>query len=98
MAERASAQGAPEQLLHSLRRAVTDDHTSTMRAKKAVACLLFVSGKPMTEIEANLTQFGGAFGGAAGPVRSVAARTSDRSLSRRVLPRFCTPRSIWANA
>jgi helicase len=31
----------------------------------------------MTEIEANLTQFGGAFGGAAGPVRSVAARTSD---------------------
>jgi helicase len=71
------AQGVPEQLLHSLRRAVTDDHTSTMRAKKAVACLLFVSGKPMTEIEANLTQFGGAFGGAAGPVRSVAARTSD---------------------
>ena len=71
------AQGVPGQLLQSLRRAVSDDYTPTMRAKKAVACLLFVSGKPMHEIEANLTQFGGAFGGAAGPVRSVAARTSD---------------------
>lgn len=48
-----------------------------MRAKKAVACLLFVSGRAMNEIEAILTQFGGAFGGAAGPVRSVATRTCD---------------------
>ena len=39
---------------------MSDDYTPTMRAKKAVACLLFVSGKPMHEIEANLTQFGGA--------------------------------------
>jgi helicase len=71
------AQGVPARLLESLRRGVPDDHTPTMRSKKAVACLLFVSGKPMNQIEASLTQFGGAFGGAAGPVRSVAARTSD---------------------
>jgi helicase len=71
------AQGVSGRLLKGLGRMVTDDHTPTMRAKKAVACLLFVSGKPMNEIEANLTQFGGALGGAAGPVRSVAARTSD---------------------
>jgi helicase len=70
-------QGVPPQILNSLHRAATDDHTSTLRAKKAVACLLFVSGKPMSEIEATLTQFGGAFGGAAGPVRSVASRSSD---------------------
>jgi helicase len=69
-------QGVPWQLLNGLRRAVSDDHMPTLRAKKAVACLLFVSGKPMTEIEAILTQFGG-FGGAAGPVRGVAARSSD---------------------
>jgi hypothetical protein len=56
---------------------VDDGHTATLRAKKAVACLLFVSGRPMAEIETVLTQFGGAFGGAAGPVRSVAARSSD---------------------
>jgi hypothetical protein len=31
----------------------------------------------MNETEAALTQFGGAFGGAAGPVRAVAARTCD---------------------
>ena len=31
----------------------------------------------MEEIEAVLTQFGGAFGGAAGPIRSVAGRTCD---------------------
>jgi len=31
----------------------------------------------MNEIERLLTQFGGAFGGAAGPIRSVASRTCD---------------------
>jgi hypothetical protein len=70
-------QGVSIRLLNSLRNAVADRHTATLRAKKAVACLLFVSGRPMTEIEATLTRFGGAFGGAAGPVRDVAARCSD---------------------
>lgn len=70
-------QGVPWKLLNSLNRAVSDQHTATLRAKKAVADLLFISGRPMGDIEASLTQFGGAFGGAAGPVRGVAARTSD---------------------
>ena len=70
-------QGIPGRLLSSLRNAAIDRHTATLRAKKAVACLLFVSGMPMTEIEATLTQFGGALAGAAGPVRDVAARCSD---------------------
>ena len=70
-------QGVPQPVLSQLGRFVTDGHQATMRAKKAIACLLFVSGRAMNEIEASLTQFGGAFGGAAGPVRSVATRTCD---------------------
>lgn len=70
-------QGVVGQLLNFLHRFVGDQHQPTLRAKKAVACLLFVSGRPMNEIEQVLTQFGGAFGGAAGPVRSVAGRTCD---------------------
>ncbi len=70
-------QAVPSALLGSLRRSVTDEAQATLRAKKAVACLLFISGNAMSEIEATLTQFGGAFGGAAGPIRAVAARTSD---------------------
>lgn len=70
-------QGVVGQILNFLHRFVDDQHQPTLRAKKAVACLLFVSGRPMNEIEQVLTQFGGAFGGAAGPVRSVAGRTCD---------------------
>jgi hypothetical protein len=65
------------QVLQQMGRLVADTHQATLRAKKAVACLLFVSGRPMNEVEAVLTQFGGASDGAAGPVRSVAARTCD---------------------
>jgi helicase len=70
-------QGIAERLLGALFRDVTDQHQPTLRAKKATACLLFISGQPMNEIERVLTQFGGAFGGAAGPIRSVASRTCD---------------------
>lgn len=70
-------QGVPWHVLDALSRGVSDSHQATLRAKKAVACLLFVSGRAMNEIERVLTQFGGAFGGAAGPIRSVAARTCD---------------------
>jgi replicative superfamily II helicase len=70
-------QGVPWQVLDALQRGTTEDHQATLRAKKAVACLLFVSGRAMNEIERVLTQFGGAFGGAAGPIRAVAARTCD---------------------
>ncbi|KRQ93041.1 DEAD/DEAH box helicase [Bradyrhizobium valentinum] len=70
-------QGVAWQVLNALQRGVMEDHQATLRAKKSVACLLFVSGRAMNEIERLLTQFGGAFGGAAGPIRSVAARTCD---------------------
>jgi helicase len=70
-------QGVPGGVLGALRQGVADLVQATLRAKKAVACLLFVSGRPMNEIEGIVTQFGGGFGGAAGPIRSVSARTCD---------------------
>ncbi|WP_437779105.1 DEAD/DEAH box helicase [Sorangium sp. So ce1097] len=69
--------GAPSPLLSTLRRFVVEQHVGTMRAKKAVACLLWISDRSMTAIETALTQHGGAFDGAAGPVRAVASRTCD---------------------
>lgn len=70
-------QGIPSHILNQLGRNRKEPHQDTLRAKKAVACLLFVSGKAMNEIETILTQFGGAFDGAAGPMRAIAARTCD---------------------
>jgi hypothetical protein len=70
-------QGVPWQVLNAFQKGITDDHQATLRAKKAVACLLFVSGRAMNEIERLLTQFGPAFDGAADPIRAVAARTCD---------------------
>lgn len=69
-------QGVPAHLLHQLGRSIVDSHQPTLRAKKAVACLLFVSPRPMESIEATLTQFSRA-DDVAGPIRSVAARTCD---------------------
>ncbi|MGH7120438.1 MAG: DEAD/DEAH box helicase [Acetobacteraceae bacterium] len=70
-------QSVPNQLLAQLVCSAANTHQATMRAKKAVACLLFISGRALSDIEATLTQFGGANDGAAGPIRSVAARTCD---------------------
>jgi replicative superfamily II helicase len=70
-------QGVPPRVLNALNAGANDAHQATIRAKRAVACLLFVSGRPMTDIEKTLGQFGGAFGGVAGPIRAVAARTCD---------------------
>jgi len=70
-------QGVPRQLLSALHKGVSAAHQATLRAKKAVACLMFVSGQPISQIEATVTQFGGASGGAAGPIRGTANRTSD---------------------
>ena len=53
-----------------------DQHTSTLRHKKAVACLLWMSANPLEQIEKVVLQFGGGFS-AAGPIRGVAARTVD---------------------
>jgi len=64
-------------ILNAFGSEVPDRFTRTIRAKKTVSCLLYVAGRPMTDIETALGQFGGAFGGAAGPIRSVANRTAD---------------------
>jgi helicase len=70
-------QGVPNAIIGNLQRNVTAQHVSTLRAKKAVSCLLYISDRPMENIERVLTQFGGGFGGAAGAIRSVATRTCD---------------------
>jgi helicase len=70
-------QGVPHSIIAGLRGSARDLIQPTLRAKKAVACLLWISGRPMNEIEATLTQFGGKFDGAAGPLRSARARTCD---------------------
>lgn len=70
-------QGVAQRILSAFQRFAVDSHQVTLRAKKAVACLLYISGRPMQDVEQTMTQFGGAFGGAAGPVRSAAARTAD---------------------
>lgn len=70
-------QGVAYAILNALQHRVADAHQSTLRAKKAVACLLYISGKAMNEIEKVLMQFGRVFDGAAGPIRGVSARTCD---------------------
>jgi hypothetical protein len=76
-AQELRGQRVPGHIFSCLQRGIAELYEGTLRAKKAVACLLYVSGRPMADIERVLTQFGGAFGGAAGPIRAVAARTCD---------------------
>lgn len=70
-------QGVAASVRRGIRSRVVDIHQPTLRAKKAVACLLWMSDFSMERIEDTLTQFGGRFNGAAGPMRGVAARTYD---------------------
>lgn len=70
-------QQVPASLLQALLGRTTEQHQSTRRAKKAVACLLWITDRPLAEVETILTQFGGGRDGAAGAIRSVAARTAD---------------------
>lgn len=69
-------QYVPAKLLRSLGSNVKDVTQTTSRAKKSVACLLWITDQPMFQIEETLTQFGGR-DGAAGPLRSVSSRTAD---------------------
>jgi helicase len=71
------AQGVSSTILGCLQQNITSSPQATVRAKKAVACLYYVSGMSMDEIERAMSQFGGAFDGAAGPIRSVTSRTCD---------------------
>ena len=59
----------------------TEQHHPTLRAKKAVSCLYWISDTSLADIESALTQFGGSWDGAAGPVRAVAMRTADLLVS-----------------
>lgn len=70
-------QNVPTSLLSLIRHRISDQHQGTLRAKKAVACLLRMTDRPLSEIEATMTRFGGGFGGAAGAIRAVASRTCD---------------------
>ena len=62
-------------VIHGMRRG-GDGPQATLRAKRAAACLLWMSDLPLLQIEDLLTQHGG-LGGAAGAVRSTASRTFD---------------------
>ncbi len=70
-------QGIYWDVISKLNMEAVDQHSATLRAKKAVASLLYVSGQPMSEIEVTMGQHGGAFGGAAGPIRNVSSRAAD---------------------
>ena len=76
-AEELRRQGVSQAILANFRLNVTELRQDTVRAKKAVTCLYYVSGMGMEEIERAISQFGGAFDGAAGPIRSVTGRTCD---------------------
>jgi helicase len=70
-------QGVPTDVIYAMRRWSSEEHIGTLRAKKTAACLLWITDKPLGYIEEILTQFGGKFDGAAGPIRSTASRTHD---------------------
>jgi len=67
-------QTIPSHVLQSLYNGVVDQLQSTLRAKKTVASLLWITVKPLADIEAIMTQFGGGLDGAAGPIRSLRSR------------------------
>jgi len=75
--EQLRAQGISQTVLGNLQMNVTARGQETARAKKATACLYYISGMGMEEIERAMSQFGGAFDGSAGPIRSVTSRTCD---------------------
>jgi hypothetical protein len=70
-------QGVPLTVLQALSIDISEQSDATLRAKKAVACLIWITGKAISEIETDLTRFGGGLNGAAGPLRNVTSRTCD---------------------
>ncbi|MCE9561155.1 MAG: DEAD/DEAH box helicase [Planctomycetes bacterium] len=70
-------QNIPVQVLNSLHRSVAEPHVPALRAKKAAACLLWISDRTMADIETILTRHGRKFDGATGAVRGAASRTGD---------------------
>jgi len=72
-----SNQGVPSQVMQAMRRSINDETQSTLRAKKGAACMLWMTDRPLNDIENVMTQFGGKLDGAAGAIRGVASRTND---------------------
>lgn len=70
-------QAISPRIVRSIENRPAEEMSPTARAKKAVACLFYIGGTAMSDIERAISQHGGGFGGSAGPIRSVAARTSD---------------------
>ena len=70
-------QGVSEQAFRCLPARCDGQPPANSSRQESRCMLLFVSGQSMNEVETILTQFGGAFGGAAGPIRAVASRTCD---------------------
>jgi hypothetical protein len=70
-------QGVHAHVLGAMHRSTQEGHVPALRAKRAAACLLWISDCTMTDIETILTRHGRKFDGAAGPVRGVSSRTGD---------------------
>lgn len=70
-------QGIAQTVINAMRNATTKQNQATLRAKKTAACLLWITDMPINQIERIVTQFGGGFDGAAGPVKNLKSRTVD---------------------
>jgi replicative superfamily II helicase len=70
-------QNVPQSLVHALGLRVSETAQVARRAKKAAACLLWISDLSMSHIENVLTKHGGRFDGASGSVLAARARTCD---------------------
>jgi hypothetical protein len=70
-------QGISRTLLGFIQQTSSQAVQGVTRAKKAAVCLYYVSGMAMADIENAVSQFGGGFGGSAGPIMSVTERTCD---------------------
>ncbi len=87
-------QGVAGSVLQTFYTRASDQHEPTLRAKRAVACLLWITDRPIVEIERFMTQHGGSFDGAAGPIRGAAARTRDLLPTVFRIAKRCVPNSI----
>ncbi len=70
-------QQIPQPVLRSFYNNVKDQVDATLRAKKTVACLLWITEQPLAHIETVMTQFSGGANTAAGAIRAVASRSCD---------------------
>jgi helicase len=70
-------QGILESVLSAFASEIREGHEQGARAKRTVAALAFIGGEGMSTIEKRMQAHGGGFGGSAGPIRGIAARTCD---------------------